>query len=584
MKNTHKSTILNANIHPPTKFDVCFLLLGVCLLVFSVFALKSNAEPTVVEIGTKEQLIKFQQDIQNKVIPSDTDAKLTADIDLSSAVWTPIHVSAVASMDMLYTGTFDGNGHTISGLKNIASINIGEHNIWGFILFLGEDGVLKNLTISGNISEKETNQIGTFAYTNYGTIENCISNCNINAAAVYIGGIAANNSGIYARIKNCINNGNISANISTDITLDITHGGIAGYNSEGIISMCVNRGNINGDQYVGGIVGWAEKGRIDSSTNTGDLSAKDGMDDQSSAGGIIGDGNMLDILNCMNSGSVKGNSAGGIAGYSWDTNELQHFTGCTNTGMVHAFASGGVDGHWAGGIVGYADNVIMNSCTNTGLVTSEPDGDENSGAGSIVGTFWQNLTMSNCGFTGEKAYQELKDLNGKVTVDEESVLSFDAKILDAKAVTTLSVMPSVNLAPGTKGAFTLMVNGRPATSEDIRINKITAVKSGDAANPAIANIGDFENGTAPAGAIAYGATAQGYSLSFNPTDYKKLKEGQAEVAMEQAISFDARLFVNVQDEIKEPAAQNSSGSGGCNAGFAALALLAVIPAVMRRKK
>ena len=347
--------------------------------------------------------------------------------------------------------------------------------------------------------------------------------------------------------------------------------------------MCVNRGNINGDQYVGGIVGWAEKGRIDSSTNTGDLSAKDGMDDPSSAGGIMGDGNMLDILNCMNSGSVKGNSAGGIAGYSWDTDVAQYFTGCTNTGMVQAFASDEVE-HWAGGIVGYADNVIMNSCTNTGPVTSEPDENGNSRAGGIVGTLQRNSKMSNCGFTGEKAYQELKDLNGKVTVDEKSVLSFDAKILDAKAVTTLSVMPSVNLAPGTKGAFTLMVNGRPATSEDIRINKITAVKSGDAANPAIANIGDFENGTAPAGAIAYGVTARGYSFSFTPTDYKKLKAEQTETTMEQAISFDTRLFVNVQDEIKEPASQNRSGSGGCNAGFAALALLAVIPAVMRRKK
>ena len=99
------------------------------------------------QIGTAEELAAFR----DKVNGSDGGnayltacAVLTADIDLENQAWTPI-----GSESNQYTGTFDGGGHTISGLY----IN-SEETYAGLFGVVGEGGTVKELTVDGSVANK----------------------------------------------------------------------------------------------------------------------------------------------------------------------------------------------------------------------------------------------------------------------------------------------------------------------------------------------------------------------------------------------------------------------------------------------
>lgn len=155
-------------------------------------------------------------------------------------------------------------------------------------------------------------------------------------------------------------------------------GGIAGdgkTNKSKIIN-CYNEATITGYTNVGGIVGIGNAS-IENSYNIGTITSINGL-----AGGIIGSGNGMQLLNVYNEGNIisNTNNSGGIIGWCNGTLGTPNVYNAYNTGNISAK-------NGAGGIVGYiyASINIINAY-NTGKITSEA-----SAAGGIVGTaLWNN--------------------------------------------------------------------------------------------------------------------------------------------------------------------------------------------------
>ena len=586
MKKVDEMTLIESKSFSRAKLHLGLMLLGVLFFAFSALALKSSAESAMWEIGTKEKLFEFREKIYSGEIPSSTDVILTADIDMGGALWKPIILSGDATrLGNNYSGTFDGNGHVIYGI-NMGDIEItameGTGSFTGFVFSLGKEGVIKNLTLSGkaaNSKKRDEVGIGVFAVNSYGTIENCVNLCSVTIhdtpkSRKTIGGIALGNFG---SIRSCVNNGEISV-ASTEV-MDGFTGGIAADN-KGDISMCVNRADIKGANITGGIAGNLSGRAVISCVNTGSVSTQ--KEEMATGGGIIGScaGN-ANTFNCMNMGSVEASRAGGIAGDSKGA-----ITACTNKGKVHAYRSEVENGqNSAGGIAGVTENTTLKANTNTGEVTAEINLPETKykGAGGLVGHLGFNSTINNCGFAKEAAVPyHTKENNSEIQI---GVISADADKLNAKAVTTISVAPSIRLQPGGTGSFEIKVNGRAVTLEEIETYAVSAAKISETGRE-FAAIEAFTKGIAPAEANSkdFGVGSAAFNFRFKTTEFQYFNAADNPIAGSEAVSFDASLFVNVGNAIKPVTPESGGSGGGCNAGLASLALLAAIPFIVRRKK
>lgn len=199
---------------------------------------------------------------------------------------------ALGSQPYPYTGTFDGNGCTISGL--FLSDTEGQNS---FIRFLGVGGVVKNLTISGDFSG--SSNIGGIAGQNYGTISGCTFTGSVTCTKSNVGSIAGKNFGT---ITGCRNNGAVTGGENA--------GGIVGLNdTDGSVERSTNNGSVSGSLYVGGIAG-TNNNSIENCHNAGEVTATN-----KKAGGIVGV-NVGTVAGCLNTASVTcpQSSRGGLAG------------------------------------------------------------------------------------------------------------------------------------------------------------------------------------------------------------------------------------------------------------------------------
>ena len=170
---------------------------------------------------------------------------LTADIDLNNEPWTPIG----PDRDSAYTGTFDGQGHTVKNLSVTVNVQPGRAGLFGCV----KDGTIRKLTVAGSVS-CTANQGwcgGIAGYAMDETIEYCASLCTVSCTGIdaRVGGIVGlvdyNSSTLI--IRDCYNIGKItgrSDNGSGDA------GGICGFYMNGKISNCYNVGEITGSGYV----------------------------------------------------------------------------------------------------------------------------------------------------------------------------------------------------------------------------------------------------------------------------------------------------------------------------------------------
>lgn len=141
---------------------------------------------------------------------------LTADIDLTGKTWTPIGSGVMSKYG--YQGTFDGQGHRITGLAITTDNPQGESAaLFGGI---GGNGEVKNLQlVDVDYDVRQNGVAGGIAMSNYGTITACSVTGDISSTGGYVGGIASSNIG---SIIGCWFDGNLTSGIG--------NGGIAGLN------------------------------------------------------------------------------------------------------------------------------------------------------------------------------------------------------------------------------------------------------------------------------------------------------------------------------------------------------------------
>ena len=200
---------------------------------------------------------------------------LTSDIDLSGIDWTPIGIDYKHQ----YTGTFNGGGHTITGLTVT-----GSDQYAGLFGYIGSGGTVKNVVLEGVqiTSDNSSGYAGGVAGDSWGTIENCsvsgsvsgttfaggvvgsqwggsITGCNSSATVkgvIFAGGIAGEtNSG--ASLTGCYATDDVT--VENDGTNNSHAGGVVGYNGGGTLTACYATGSVTGSGsgtiYVGGVTG-----------------------------------------------------------------------------------------------------------------------------------------------------------------------------------------------------------------------------------------------------------------------------------------------------------------------------------------
>ena len=159
---------------------------------------------------------------------SDINITIDTDIDLTGKDWTPIGTD----YDNSYKGTFDGGGHTITGLTFTTNDEYA-----GLFGWLNRAGTVKNVVMEG--VQITSNQIyggsigGVVGYS-WGTIENCSVSGSVSGT-VYVGGVVG------AQIDGSITGCSSSATVKG--TTDV--GGVAGQtNSSATLTACYATGNV----------------------------------------------------------------------------------------------------------------------------------------------------------------------------------------------------------------------------------------------------------------------------------------------------------------------------------------------------
>ena len=179
---------------------------------------------------------------------------LANDIELSGT-WTPI--SNVTYPADAFAGTFDGNGHTISGL-NITT-QAPNQGLFGLI----NGATIQNLKVNGTVSCGKQNNIGGIVgKMQAGTISQCSFSGSVTGG--YAGGIVGALNGTSVTIQNCSNTANINGTIA---------GGILGYwKKKATVENCYNTGKIVGSSKAAGIAGQLNNGAIKNCYNVGEIS------------------------------------------------------------------------------------------------------------------------------------------------------------------------------------------------------------------------------------------------------------------------------------------------------------------------
>ena len=208
-----------------------------------------------------------------------TDINITLDknIDLTGKDWTPIGTS----FDNSYTGTFDGGGHTITGLTITT-----KDQFVGLFGYLNRAGTVKNVVMEGIqiTSNHMFGNTGGVAGFSWGTIENCSVSGSVSGT-VYVGGVVGaqidgsiTGCSSSATVKGMVDVGGVAGQTNSSATLtacyatgnvtleidpkkNIAGGGLVGMNAGSSLLACYATGNVTstgsstGNVHIGGFLG-----------------------------------------------------------------------------------------------------------------------------------------------------------------------------------------------------------------------------------------------------------------------------------------------------------------------------------------
>ena len=276
------------------------LLAAALLLSLLAPAALAAGSAGVVHLRTAEDLAELSRNCTLDSWSQGKTVYLEADIDLTGVDFAPIPT---------FGGTFEGQGHTISGL----SIT-GSGNVRGLFRYIQPTGVVRDLHVSGTISPTDRkNTLGGLVGENRGTITNCSFSGPVSGADS-IGGLVGINEA-QGQLINCT--------FSGSVTGEHYVGGIAGQNYGSIIQ-CENSGSINTTEVDAEL-------NLDN-WNQEQLNAAENVPVCTDIGGITGFSSGI-LQGCVNTGAVGyahvGYNIGGIVG-----RQSGYLNGCTNSGTI----------------------------------------------------------------------------------------------------------------------------------------------------------------------------------------------------------------------------------------------------------
>ena len=385
--------------------------------VASSYAGGDGSEENPYQIATAEQLALLAYETNNET-GGNAHYILTNDICLGGEnIWEPIGKPIDINDDYpCFTGTFNGNGHTISEMTITNSS------------YAGLFGLTNGATIE-NINIYDSNVHGTKTGLIAGSVQNTIvNNCSVQGSITNFsqraGGIVGhclNESGETSKISNC------TYNIGS-ATGSIIGGIIGATEGEGNLTIenCTNYCEIIGQIMAGGILGNGSA-TINNCTNHANVTSENSS--IFIAGGIAGQAKNCIITNCFNYNQIVGAEAGGICGNSVTTeilccgnmgdvvcniynNKLSHIGGISSSGgaisncfnrgnlMINNSANANPMDLYLGGIIGtYSSDGFIHNCYN--ICSIDHSQYHNGLKGIIAGTGPNSEFFNNCYWNGD---------------------------------------------------------------------------------------------------------------------------------------------------------------------------------------
>ena len=307
---------------------------------------------------------------------------LTENINLIDMEWTPIGTDYYNQ----YTGTFDGNGKTITGLSVT-----GSNEYAGLFGRIGSGGKVMNVKLEGVQieSDNEMSAVGGVVGYSYGNIENC--------------------------------------SVSGSVSSNSAAGGVVGAQLGGSITGCNTSATVKGVTYAGGIAGYTNNGAtLTACYATGDVTLVSNDIGTCYAGGVVGNnGSSSTLKACYAWGSVTGSGSGTVyVGGVTGSNDLGTLTACYHAkGTVKGSdgATGGVAGrNFKDSMLGSG---IITACYWGGNGQEQGIGEDQVGTGGttmVTDDDWQTaVDAMNAALSGKGWQYELKDGSSLPTLKKE---------------------------------------------------------------------------------------------------------------------------------------------------------------------
>ena len=346
-------------------------------------AIPTQDESGVYGIASEKQLQWFAA----KVNGGDTaiSGKLTANIELTEA-WTPM-----GSQKQPFTGSFDGDGHSITGMsitfdsddKSIGAPYLG---LFGYVKGTADKKAeIKNLTLTGklNITENYRNSyaysgglVGAAEYVSFTDVTTDVTVTAKQGTAPYpwsyVGGFAGTVKN--ADFLRCVNNGSVTSD--GDYV-----SGFVPKSETTTYTACANNGAITGRTKIGGLGAEVKSTKVVDSCNTGAIGLIAYGTGKQAIGGLFAEIRYgSSITRSYNSGAVTGDCyVGGLVGSVGSSSDATNGPSY----IVDSYNSGAITGHsdkyycGIGGLVGKLDasssrvyeQSYVHNCYNTGTVT-----------------------------------------------------------------------------------------------------------------------------------------------------------------------------------------------------------------------
>ena len=383
----------------------------------------------VYRIGSAEELFLFAA-LVNERGQADACGMITADLDATALF------STIGTSDVPFTGTLDGDGHTIT-----LSVNLWQ-DCMALVSFAGGGAYIHDLTVSGSVTGGAANT-GALIGSGWGvTLERCGSTAAVTGTE-NTGGLAGTLYG-GSTVTDCSCSGTVTprgdnvgglvgyaadtvfAGCSSSVTLSCSGrtgvGGIVGSGAALALTDCSNSGPVSGSSSVGGILGACSGGAgLTDCSCSGTVTGTG-----TGTGGILGTGDGSSTLSgCLVTGAVSGGSyTGGIAGSISDTDAASLLERCGSYGGVTAgYGSyvGGLVGSFTGsslrlcavscdvsgrqqvgGLVGQLDCGAVTDCYAAGALKAT-----SGGSGTGLGGFAGYVSGQSTAFTGSFFYGTL---------------------------------------------------------------------------------------------------------------------------------------------------------------------------------